>query len=79
MTIGVLVTSLTNALLPRLLSLAGRPALGGVLVFPIFFHLRMMEDTVFLGIFNAAEIFLVPFPSSVPRPNPVSELYGQFL
>jgi hypothetical protein len=42
------------------------------------FHLRMMEATVFLGTFNAA-YFLVPFPRSVPRHNPVSELYGQFL
>ena len=77
-TIGFLVTSLTKALLPWLLSLAGRPALGRVLVVPNFFHLRMMEATVFLGTFNAA-YFLVPFPRSVPRHNPVSELYGQFL
>ena len=51
------VTSLTKAILPRLLSLAGRPALGRVLVVPSFFHLRMMEATVFLGTFNAAELF----------------------
>jgi hypothetical protein len=38
-----LVTSLTNALLSQLLSLAGQPALGRVLVVPKFFHLRMME------------------------------------
>ena len=56
-TIGFLVTSLTKALLPRLLSLAGRPALGRVLVVPNFFHLRMMEATVFLGTINAAEMF----------------------
>ena len=31
-TIGFLVTSLINALLPRLLSLAGQPALGRVVV-----------------------------------------------
>jgi hypothetical protein len=43
-----------------------------------FFHLRMMEATVFLGTFNAADI-LVPFPRSVPRHNPFSELYGRFL
>ena len=78
-TIGFLVTSLTKTLLSRLLSLAGRPALGRVLVVPNFFHLRMMESTVFLETFNAADIFLVPFPRSVPRHNPVSELYGQFL
>ena len=53
-TIRFLVTSLTKALLPRLLSLlAGRPALGRVLVVPNFFHLSMMEATVFLGTFNA--------------------------
>ena len=56
-TIGFLVTSLTKTLLPRLLGLAGRPALGRVLVVPNFFHLRMMEATVFLGTFNAAYIF----------------------
>ena len=78
-TIGFLVTTPTKALLPRLLSLAGRPALERVLVVLNFFHLRMMEGTVFLGTFNAADIFLVPFPRSVPRHNPVSELYGQLL
>uniref|UniRef100_A0A673YI83 RAB GTPase activating protein 1 like n=1 Tax=Salmo trutta TaxID=8032 RepID=A0A673YI83_SALTR len=36
-------------------------------VVPNFFHLRMMEATVFLGTFNAAEMFLVPFPRSVPQ------------
>ena len=44
-TIGLVVTSLTKALLPRLLSLAGRPALGRVLVVLNFFHLRMMAAT----------------------------------
>ena len=78
-TIGSLLTSLTKALLPRLLSLAGRPALGRVLVVPNFFQLRMMETPVFLGIVNAAEMFWLPFPRSVPRHNPVSELYEQFL
>ena len=53
-TIRLLVTSLTKALLPRLLSLARRPALGRVLVVPNLFHLRMMGPTVFLGTFNAA-------------------------
>jgi hypothetical protein len=61
-TIGFLVTSPTKALLPRLLSLAGRPALGRVLVVLKFFHLRMMEATVFFGTFNAAEIFWYPSP-----------------
>ena len=47
-TIVFLVTSLTNALLPRLLSLAGRPALH---------PFKNDEATVFFGIFNAAGIF----------------------
>ena len=64
------VTSLTKALIPRLLSLAAWPALGRVWW---FFHLRMMEDTIFLGTFNAAEMFWYP------SPNPVSEFYRQFL
>ena len=76
--IRFLVTSLTKALLPRLLSLSGRPALGRVLVVPNFFHLRMMEATVFLGAFNAVEIFWYPSPDL--RFNTIlSELYGQFL
>ena len=61
-TIRFLVTSLTKALLPRLLSLAGQPALGRVLVVPNFFHLKMIEATVFLGNFNAADIFWYPSP-----------------
>ena len=55
-TIGFLVTSLTKALLPRLLSLAGWPALGRFLVIPNYFHLRM-EAAVLLGTFKAADIF----------------------
>ena len=61
-TIEFLVTSLTKALLLRLLSLVGRSALGRVLLVPNVFHLRMMEATVFLGTFNAAEMFWYPFP-----------------
>ncbi len=38
--------------------LAGRPALGRVLVVPNFFHLRIMEATVFLGTFSVAEFYL---------------------
>ena len=53
--IGFMVTSLTKAFRPRLLSLAGQPVLGRVLVVPNFFHLRMA--IVFLGTFNAAEMF----------------------
>ena len=64
--IGFLVTSLTKALLPRLLSLAEWPALGRVLVVPIFFHLRMMEATVFLETFNAADIFWYHSPDLCP-------------
>jgi hypothetical protein len=33
-----------------------------VLVVPNVFHLRMMAGTVFLGIFNAAEMFWYPYP-----------------
>ena len=61
-TIRFLLTSLTKALLRRLLSLARRPALGRVLVVPNLFHFRMMEATVFLGTFNAAEMFWYPSP-----------------
>ena len=46
--------------LPRWLNLAGQPALGRVLVVSNFFHLRMMEATVLLGNFTAAEIFSYP-------------------
>ena len=61
-TIGFLVTFLIKALLPKLLSLSGRPAQLRVLVVPNFFHLRMIEATVFLGNVNAAEIFWYPSP-----------------
>jgi hypothetical protein len=61
-TIEILVNSLTKALLLRLLSLAGRPALVRVLVAPNFFNLGMMEATVFLGNFNAGEFFWFPSP-----------------
>jgi hypothetical protein len=61
-TIGFLAISLTKALLPRLLSLPGRPALGRVLLVPNFFYLRMIEATVFFGTFNAADIFGYPSP-----------------
>jgi hypothetical protein len=46
---------------------------------PKFFHSKMMEATVFLGTFIAADIVLVPFSRPVPQNNPVSELYRQFL
>ena len=56
-TIEFFDTSLTKALLPRLLCLTGWPALERVLVVPNFFHWRMIEATVFLGNFNAADIW----------------------
>ena len=40
---------LTKVFISRLLSLARQPALGRDLVVPNFFHLRMMEATLFLG------------------------------
>ena len=61
-TIVFLVISLTKVFLPRLLILAGRSALGRVLVVPNFFNLRIMEATVFLGTFNSAEMFWYPSP-----------------
>jgi hypothetical protein len=76
---SVRVASLTKALLPRLLSLVGQPALGRVLVIPNFFHLRMIEATVFLGNFNAADIFWYPSPDICLDTILLSELYEQFL
>ena len=61
-TIEFLVTSMTKGLLPSFLSLAWWPVLGRVLVVPNFFHLRMMEATMFLGTFNAVEMFCYPSP-----------------
>ena len=58
----------------------GRVALlRRVSVVPNFIHLIMTEATMFLGTFNAADMFLVAFPRSVSRHNPVSGLYRQFL
>ena len=67
-TIGFLVTSLTKALLPQLLSLAGRPA-----------HGSLAGSTLFFRTINAAEMFLVPFSRYMPRHNPLLDLYRQFL
>ncbi len=61
-TIGFLVTSLSKALLPWMLSLAGRPVPGRILVVPNVFYLRMMEAAVLTGTFNAAEMVLFPSP-----------------
>jgi hypothetical protein len=77
-TIRFLVTSLTKALLPQLLSLAGQPDLGSVLMVTNFFHLIMIEATVFLDL-QCCRNVLVLFLRSMPKHNPVSELYGQFL
>ena len=55
-TILFLVTALIKALLPR------QPALGRVQVVPIFFYLWMMEATVLIGTFNAAEMFMYLYP-----------------
>ena len=60
--IRFLVRKVTKAFLPRYLSLAGWPTRGRVLVVPNFFHLRMMEATVFLWTFNVAELFWYPSP-----------------
>ena len=83
-TIGFLVTSLTKALLPWLLSLAGRPALGRggssiLFVVPNFHHFQNDGGHCVLGDLQCCINVLVPFPRSVPRHNPVSELYPQFL
>jgi hypothetical protein len=39
-----------------------RPAIGRVVELPNFFNLRMMEANVFIGTFNAAEMFWHPSP-----------------
>ena len=68
--VRLLVTSLTKALLPRLFSLAGRPAQGRVLVVSNLLYLRDPQ---------CWRHFLIHFPRSVPQHNPVTELYGHFL
>ena len=65
MTVGFSVTSLTKA------SLAGWPARGRVLV--------VSRGHCVLGDLQYCRHFLLPFPRSVLRHNPVLELYGQFL
>ena len=73
-TIGFLVTSLTKALLPRLLSLAEQPALGSL----GGSKLLQFKKCV-LGVLQCCRNCLVPFPRSVPWHDPILELYGQFL
>ncbi|MBN3287792.1 CP2K1 protein, partial [Polyodon spathula] len=58
--IGLLVAFLTNALLTRLLSLGGRPALSRFWVVPYAFHFLKINLTVLQGIFSAFEMFLTP-------------------
>ena len=62
-----------------LLILAGRPALGRVLVVPHLKDFKNDGDHCVLGDLQCYRNVLVAFPRSVPRYNPVSELYGQFL
>ena len=47
---------------PPITQFGRRPALGRFLVVPNIFHIRIMEATVFLVTFNAAEMFWYPFP-----------------
>jgi hypothetical protein len=49
------------------------------LVVPHFLPFKNDEATVFLGIFNAADIFWQPSPDLCQKHKPVSELYGKFL
>ncbi len=79
---GFFFTSLTKALLPRQLSLAGRPALGRVLVVPNVFHLFHTVDYgghCALRNLKCSRIFFVTLARSVPCHNSVSELFRQFL
>ncbi|KAG8535530.1 hypothetical protein GDO81_028344 [Engystomops pustulosus] len=55
---GFFFTSLTKAPLPQLLSLAGGPGRGKIVVVPSFFHLKIKKATVLLGTLSAAEILL---------------------
>lgn len=66
--IGFLVTSLTKALPPRLLSLDGRPAPGSVLLAPNIFHLRGASKR---------QAFSGPSPTFAPPDEPVWEVYRQ--
>ncbi len=82
MTIMLLVTSLDRALLHQLLSLARWPALGSVLVVSNFFPLGLTETCFCEPSMlqkKKKEKSSVPFPRSVSRYNPVSEVYRQFL
>ena len=72
LTIRFLVTSLTEALLPRLLRLASsRKSLGSSKLLPF----KNDGGNCVLGDRQCCRSFLIPFPRSVPQHNPVSELY----
>jgi hypothetical protein len=46
---------------PLIAQFVWQPALGRILLVPNVFHLKMMEANVFLGTFNAADIFWYPY------------------
>jgi hypothetical protein len=54
---------------------SSRKSLGGSKLLPF----KNNGGHCVLGDLQCCRHFLVPFPGSVPRHNPVSELYGQFL
>ena len=54
---------------------SSRKSLGGSKLLPF----KNYGGHCVLGDLQCCRHFLVPFPRSVPRHNPVSELYGQFL
>jgi hypothetical protein len=58
-TIGFMVTSPIKALLSRLLSLAGRPALGSLAGSKLL-PFKIYGDHCVLGTFNAADMFWYP-------------------
>ena len=75
-TIRFLVTSLTEALLPRFLRVASsRMTLGRSKLLPF----NNDGGHCVVGYLQCRRHLLVPFPRSVPLHNPVYELYGQFL
>ena len=77
-TIGFLVTSLTKALLPRLLfgrAASSRKNIGGYERLPF----KNDGGHCVLGDLQCCNNVSVPFTRSVPIRNPVSELYWQFL
>lgn len=55
---GLLVTSITKALLHQPLGLDGWQVLGGLQVLLKFLHFRKIEVSLYTGTVNAAEMFL---------------------